>query len=173
MCIGCHLAPGVEGTELSQNLYPAPPNLAQVGTRGSPATTFWIIKHGIKSTGMPAWGKSMADEYIWGMIAFLEQLPKLNASQYHALVTSSEGHSHGGGEGHMPDHAQKHGHHDRQDEHIAADAPKQKSLASHDGDHEGAPPHHHSATSDTLPPVRPTQSGKPHVHTDGTQHAHN
>jgi mono/diheme cytochrome c family protein len=74
MCIGCHLAPGLAGTELSNSLYPAPPNLSKLGVDGHPAAAFWIIKHGIKSTGMPAWGKSMADPYIWGMVAFLQQL---------------------------------------------------------------------------------------------------
>ncbi|MFL1482415.1 c-type cytochrome, partial [Pseudomonas grimontii] len=97
MCIGCHLAPGIAGTELSNSLYPAPPNLSKLGVDGNPAAAFWIIKHGIKSTGMPAWGKSMADPYIWGMVAFLQQLPSLDAEQYKALATSSGGHQHGGG----------------------------------------------------------------------------
>lgn len=65
MCIGCHLAPGVEKTELSQALYPSPPNLTEIGVSGDPAAAFWTIKHGIKATGMPAWGKSMDDQYIW------------------------------------------------------------------------------------------------------------
>ena len=59
MCVGCHLAPGVAETELSQSLYPAPPNLAKIGVDGNPSAAFWVIKHGIKATGMPAWGKSM------------------------------------------------------------------------------------------------------------------
>ncbi|MGH8352160.1 MAG: c-type cytochrome, partial [Pseudomonas sp.] len=64
MCIGCHLAPGTAKTELSQSLYPAPPNLTEVGVDGDPAAAFWIIKHGIKASGMPAWGKSMGDPYL-------------------------------------------------------------------------------------------------------------
>lgn len=71
MCIGCHLAPGVEKTELSQALYPSPPNLGKLGVGGKPAVAFWTIKHGTKASGMPAWGKSMGDEYIWGLVAFL------------------------------------------------------------------------------------------------------
>jgi len=47
---------------------------------------------------MPAWGKSMSDQYIWGMVAFLKQIPKLDADAYRALVASSGGHDHGGGE---------------------------------------------------------------------------
>lgn len=79
MCVGCHLAPGMAETELSQSLYPAPPNLAKIGVDGNPSAAFWVIKHGIKATGMPAWGKSMGDEYIWGMVAFIDQLPTMDA----------------------------------------------------------------------------------------------
>src|SRR3546814_5451826 len=63
MCTGCHLAPGMEETELSKGLYPAPPNLTQHEVDATVA--FWVIKHGVKMSGMPAWGKSMSDEYIW------------------------------------------------------------------------------------------------------------
>lgn len=96
MCTGCHLAPGMAETELSKGLYPAPPNLTRKTVDAAKA--FWVIKHGIKASGMPAWGKSMSDEYIWNMAAFLQQLPKLNAQQYQAMVDSSGGHGHGGGE---------------------------------------------------------------------------
>ena len=92
MCTGCHLAPGMADTELSRGLYPVPPNLSHVPVDA--ATAFWVIKHGIKASGMPAWGKSMNDEYIWNMAAFLQQLPKLDATQYQALVAGSGGHSH-------------------------------------------------------------------------------
>lgn len=97
MCKGCHLAPGMAESELSVGLYPAPPNLAK-HARTDSAAAFWIIKHGIKTTGMPAWGKSMEDMYIWDMVAFLHKLPALSPEQYQAEVAASGGHSHGGGE---------------------------------------------------------------------------
>lgn len=97
MCAGCHLKPGAEQTELSRGLYPRPPELAGSASV-DPARAFWVIKHGIKATGMPAWGKSMEDSYIWDMVAFLEQLPRMSAEQYRAEVHASGGHSHGGGE---------------------------------------------------------------------------
>ena len=97
MCTRCHLAPGMRDTELSRGLYPSPPAFA-LAEVGNPSHHFWVIKHGIKASGMPAWGKSMSDEYIWNLVAFLHKLPELNAEQYQALVASSAGHSHGGGE---------------------------------------------------------------------------
>lgn len=98
MCVGCHLAPGLKDSELSRGLYPAPPRLDHPERKRTSAQDFWIIKHGIKASGMPAWGKSMEDQYIWGMVAFLEQLPRLSPEQYRELVESSGGHQHGGGE---------------------------------------------------------------------------
>jgi mono/diheme cytochrome c family protein len=97
MCASCHLAPGAEQTELSRGLYPQPPELSR-STDLDAARAFWVIKHGIKASGMPAWGKSMEDSYIWDMVAFLQQLPRMSAEQYGAEVRASGGHSHGGGE---------------------------------------------------------------------------
>ncbi len=96
MCMGCHLAPGMAGTEMSRGLYPAPPDLTRHAVNAAEA--FWVIKHGIKASGMPAWGESMDDEYIWNMAAFLQELPNLSPEQYQAMVDSSGGHDHGGGE---------------------------------------------------------------------------
>ncbi|MCC6075293.1 c-type cytochrome [Pseudomonas sp. GCM10022188] len=160
MCIGCHLAPGIEPTELSQNLYPAPPNLAQIGANGSPSTAFWIIKHGIKATGMPAWGKSMGDQHIWEMVAFLQQLPKLDAAQYRALVAASDGHSHGGGESRMHDHSQQH-------DHPGTADPTPAPPASH---HDGGHAHEPEQAAGAMPPA--TGEKKVHVHADGKEHVH-
>ena len=85
MCAGCHLAPGVGDNELRQGLYPKPPNLAEPHGR-QPAESFWIIKHGIKMSGMPAWGVTHDDDSIWGLVAFLQQLPTLDAEGYQAMT---------------------------------------------------------------------------------------
>ena len=124
MCTGCHLGPGIEPTELSRGLYPAPPNLSKAG-EFLPSHHFWVIKHGIKASGMPAWGKSMEDQYIWGMVAFLQELPKLDTDAYQALVASSSGHSHGGGESdeqHHHDEGAEDHHHDGDAGHHHDDA---------------------------------------------------
>jgi mono/diheme cytochrome c family protein len=84
MCVMCHLAPGIENTELRQGLYPQPPNLTQL--KIDPAAAFWVIKHGIKMTGMPAWGASHDDDTIWSIVAFVEKLPGLTPQQYKEFV---------------------------------------------------------------------------------------
>jgi mono/diheme cytochrome c family protein len=115
MCVGCHLKPGVERSEASAGLYPAPPNLTRRRTDDA-ARAFWVIKHGIKMSGMPAWGRSMEDEHIWGMVAFLRQLPDMSPESYRELVAASGGHSHGttkdGSHAHDESTEDKHEEHD-------------------------------------------------------------
>lgn len=100
MCVECHLAPGKADSEIRMGLYPKPPDLtrpeeAAVGDMA--ARHFWIIKHGIKASGMPAWSKGgVEDESVWDLVAFIQKMPTLSVDQYVALVASSEGHSHGG-----------------------------------------------------------------------------
>lgn len=88
MCTGCHLGPGIEKTELSQGLYPQAPELART-TNHTAAQQFWIIKHGIKLTAMPAWGRTHNDKLIWDMVAFLRTLPKLSPEEYKAAVANA------------------------------------------------------------------------------------
>jgi len=62
-------------------LYPQPPNLAEDGI-DNPGEAFWIIKHGIKMSAMPAWGKTHTDAQLWAVVAFLDKLPKMTPAQY-------------------------------------------------------------------------------------------
>ena len=143
MCARCHLAPGVDPTELSAGLSPTPPNLAKEAPADA-AEAFWVIKHGIKSTGMPAWGKHMEDQYIWDVVAFVRKLPSLSAEQYQAEVMASGGHSHGGGE--SAEHS-----HEEGDDHEEGTA----DHHSHDTDHSSAGSEHtkHTHTAPASGPV--------------------
>jgi mono/diheme cytochrome c family protein len=92
MCTGCHLGPGLDKSEMSQGLYPPAPELAR-GLTHTPEQAFWIIKHGIKLSAMPAWGKTHDDPLVWDMVAFIRQLPKMSPEQYKSAVASApEGH---------------------------------------------------------------------------------
>lgn len=105
MCSACHLRPGMEESELSLGLYPKPPSWHEIG-KVPPREAFWIIKHGIKMSGMPAWGKSMSDEHIWNIVAFVRKLPELPPDAYRELVASSEGHKHDSGENEAHHHGE-------------------------------------------------------------------
>lgn len=84
LCVSCHLAPGVTKSDLRPGLYPHPPNLAQ---EEMPAErrVFWIIKHGIKMSAMPAWGKTLDDAAIWDLVAFVRKLPEMTPETYAQL----------------------------------------------------------------------------------------
>ena len=82
ICVGCHLAPGVESSEIRKGLMPEPPKLQEAVEEWKPNELFWVIKNGVKMTGMPAWGPTHSDQKIWAIVAFLEKLPHMTAEQY-------------------------------------------------------------------------------------------
>lgn len=81
-CVQCHGAPGVAPEPFSLGLRPLPRPLVRSGMERSPSFLFWVIKHGIKMTGMPAWDFRMSDDDIWALVAFLRELPALTPAQY-------------------------------------------------------------------------------------------
>jgi mono/diheme cytochrome c family protein len=87
MCVGCHLSPDRRASELRDGLYPKPPDLS-VRIQATPAEEFWVIKHGIKMSAMPAWGATHDDKAIWAIVAFLQTLPELSPERYQALTTT-------------------------------------------------------------------------------------
>ena len=91
MCSVCHLAPGMKRTEISRGLYPRAPELRRK-TDLTPAEQFWIIKHGVKMTGMPAWGVTHDDEMLWDVVALVRKLPELTPEQYETLVKNAPKH---------------------------------------------------------------------------------
>jgi mono/diheme cytochrome c family protein len=110
MCSGCHLAPGMKRTEISRGLYPRAPELRRK-TDLTPAEQFWIVKHGVKMTGMPSWGVTHEDELLWDVVAFVRKLPGLTPEQYETLVKNAPKHEElmqememGGDHGHNGEH---------------------------------------------------------------------
>ena len=93
-CAVCHGAPGVPKGDIGRGLYPPPPDLAKTAALYNPAELFWIVKHGIKMTGMPAWADH-SDEELWATVAFVEKLPGMSEQDYARLVMASM--THGGG----------------------------------------------------------------------------
>jgi mono/diheme cytochrome c family protein len=165
MCMGCHLAPGMGETELSKGLYPTPPNLTKGEVEAAKA--FWVIKHGIKASGMPAWGKSMDDAYIWNMAAFLQVLPKLDAQQYQALVESSGGHAHGGGETKPHEHPEG-----VEEDHGDAAADEHGDMKMEEttlhARQDGTPAHDEATVDHSGMKMDKTPAANPHSHAPGT-----
>ena len=87
-CAVCHGAPGVPKGDISTGLNPQPPDLAHASIRHTAPGLFWILKHGIKMTGMPAW-RDHSDDELWATVAFLQKLPGMSEEDYGKLVMAS------------------------------------------------------------------------------------
>jgi mono/diheme cytochrome c family protein len=74
MCARCHGLPGKGPSVLGSSFYPPAPQLALHPTEYSEAEIFWIVKHGIRNTGMPAWGKLLSDQDISQVVAMVRRL---------------------------------------------------------------------------------------------------
>jgi len=73
-CIYCHGAPGKDPVDIGKGLNPEPPYLPDTIAFWNTGEVFWIIKNGIKMTGMPAFGPTHKDDEIWKLIAFIRSL---------------------------------------------------------------------------------------------------
>ena len=82
MCVTCHGAPGKERSEIGKGLNPTPPDLMIAARRWSDTELFWIIKNGIRMTGMPAFGLTHDDERIWAIATVVRHLPDMTAERY-------------------------------------------------------------------------------------------
>src|SRR5687767_3971592 len=84
-CAYCHGAPGIPISPIARAMLPPPPDLATNMRSWRDRELFWIIKHGIKYTGMPAWSVQQRDDEVWALAAFVRRLPGLDAARYREL----------------------------------------------------------------------------------------
>ncbi len=96
MCRLCHGAPGYDRKEFAEGLYPSPPDLASATFRedATDAKLYWVVKHGLKMTGMPSFGMTHDEETLWGIVAFARQLSQLTPEDYTSMVRKT-GHDEG------------------------------------------------------------------------------
>jgi mono/diheme cytochrome c family protein/cytochrome c2 len=88
-CVLCHGAPGVAPHDVGKGLLPVPNNLVQTAREWAPSELYWVTRHGLKMTGMPAWGMRFSEEELWAIVAFLKELPRLTAADYQGLDGSA------------------------------------------------------------------------------------
>lgn len=83
-CVHCHGAPGVEPARWTKGLRPNPPDLSEEAGEWNRAEVFWIVKHGIKMSGMPGLAPTHEDAEIRNIVAFVAQLPQMSPEDYAA-----------------------------------------------------------------------------------------
>jgi cytochrome c553 len=85
-CAPCHGAPGEPRSPIVREMTPHPPSLGPSMPSWKDRELFWIVKHGVKYTGMPAWPARERDDEVWSMVAFLRSLPELDSAGYQRLA---------------------------------------------------------------------------------------
>ncbi len=85
-CMACHGGPGVARAAWVQGMNPSPPFLLDASRRWTRGQLFWVVKNGVKMTGMPAWGLTESDGDIWNLVAFLEAMPQMKPADFQRVV---------------------------------------------------------------------------------------
>jgi mono/diheme cytochrome c family protein len=76
-CASCHGNDGSGDILMGKRMYPPAPDMRQPATQNlSDGELFFIIRNGIRLTGMPAWGGSDHNaEDSWKLVHFIRHLP--------------------------------------------------------------------------------------------------
>jgi len=89
-CAACHGAPGVMWQKFSEGMHPDPPNLKEIVAHRSAAELFFVVRNGIRMTGMPSFTLAGAkDEDIWAVVAFLKKLPSVSEDDYRSWTAAA------------------------------------------------------------------------------------
>jgi mono/diheme cytochrome c family protein len=83
-CASCHGNNGSGDTEIGRGLYPPAPDMRQSATQNmTDGELFYIIEHGVKLTGMPAWGTGTPDGELqsWHLVQFIRRLPTISDAE--------------------------------------------------------------------------------------------
>ena len=82
-CAQCHANDGSGNTEMGQGLFPRAPDMATVSQELTDGELFYVIEHGIRFTGMPAWGTGTpaGEEASWHLVHFIRHLPQIRNSE--------------------------------------------------------------------------------------------
>jgi mono/diheme cytochrome c family protein len=73
-------------------MYPRPTDLRSDDTQEmSDGELYWVIKNGVRWSGMPAFGKpGDDDEQVWKIVAYVRHLPKLTSQEQQEVLHQSE-----------------------------------------------------------------------------------
>jgi mono/diheme cytochrome c family protein len=88
-CQQCHGGPGVAPDPFGMGVRPSPPNLTQDGRDWPANELYWVIRHGVRMTAMPAWEFRLSETELWDLTAFVKRLPTLTPAQYQAAPATA------------------------------------------------------------------------------------
>ncbi|HEX3365686.1 cytochrome c [Phenylobacterium sp.] len=88
-CGVCHGGPGVARAPWVGGMTPSPPFLLDASRNWTSKELFWIVRYGVRMTGMPAWDQTLSEHDVWNLVAFLKALPNMSAADY-ARATAAQ-----------------------------------------------------------------------------------
>jgi hypothetical protein len=88
MCATCHAPPGGDPSAIARGLHPPPPALSVAARTRSAQELFWVTRHGIRMTGMPAWHPTHSDAELLIIISLIERFPQFAEGQYQSLLAA-------------------------------------------------------------------------------------
>jgi hypothetical protein len=74
LCVDCHGGPKVKREIFAAGLNPNPPDLEGAISDWTNPQLFWIVKNGVKMTGMPSFEANFKDNQIWEIVSYLRTL---------------------------------------------------------------------------------------------------
>ena len=89
-CRFCHSIPQGARTATARSMVPAPPPIAEAVDRWQPRHLHWIVKNGVKMSGMPHWPAELREDDVWLVVAFLDRVRDMSAAEYAELVETPE-----------------------------------------------------------------------------------
>jgi mono/diheme cytochrome c family protein len=93
-CAGCHGDIQHVHSAIGDSFYPRAPQFVEDAPDMPENQNYYITVHGIRLSGMPAWGKTLNDHQIWQVITFLSHMDKLPpqvSTAWKATAGTSEG----------------------------------------------------------------------------------
>jgi mono/diheme cytochrome c family protein len=90
-CEPCHGGPGVAPQDIGLSMQPQPGPLVDAARRWRPRELYWITRHGIRMTGMPAWEARLDETERWAVVAFMTMLPELSPQDYRSRLAQAQG----------------------------------------------------------------------------------
>lgn len=89
-CAQCHGGPGVAQAPIGMSMQPVPGPLSDATSRWETRELYWITRHGVKMSGMPAWEVHLSESDLWAVVAFVSAMPGMSARDYRRMTALRE-----------------------------------------------------------------------------------
>jgi mono/diheme cytochrome c family protein len=90
MCVPCHGTPGGARGEFGRGMKPEPPDLAHVARERERREVYWVLHHGIRHTGMPAFSMTHSTDDLWAIASFVDQFDEMTMQDYERMMEAAK-----------------------------------------------------------------------------------